>query len=98
MVSERVENPEEHIWLLVRNKQLFVLGPRGAKAMPKCSLVVWPRIVRFAMRVVETGGVWSKDKSSAKAIGKPVRKDDILFDIQNLQRGVIGSALSDGVS
>src|SRR5258707_2161288 len=95
---KRVENPEEHIRLLTSNEHLFVLGPFGAKTMPKCCLVVWPRIVRFAMRVVETGGVWSKDRSSAKPIGEPVRKNDIVFDIQNLQRGVIGSTLSDGVS
>jgi len=49
------------------------------------------------MRVVETRGVGSKDKSSAETIGEPIRERNIVFDIQNLQRGVIGSALSDGV-
>src|SRR5258708_28266647 len=66
--------------------------------MPKCSLAVWPGVLRFAMRVVETGAIGSENKSTAKTIGEPVRKDNIPFDIQNLQSGVISSALPDRVS
>jgi len=65
--------------------------------MPKRSLVVWPRIVRFAMRVEETGGVWSEDKPGAEAIGEPVWDHNVSLDVQNLQGSVIGSTLSDGV-
>src|SRR5258708_34256604 len=80
---QRVENPEEHVRLLASNEQLFVLRPLGAKSMPKCSLVVWTCIVRFAMRVEETGGIRSEAKSSAKAIREPGLYRYILFDIQN---------------
>src|SRR5580704_10722818 len=65
--------------------------------MPEGRPVIRPRIVRLTMRVIETGSVWSKGKSVAKAIGEAVRNNDTLVDIQNLQSGVIGSTLSDGV-